>query len=348
MKLFSLFLILSLFLFFAACRFKTASDEKGVSDSVPESEITLGGIFAEAIYFQTEQKVDRNQKETIVPAVLEKLKNQFERLKNEGVISPPADFMAEWRRQQQTVGSFFESMGENDLAAWVTLNEALLKYFGMVCFADELEKVFYNAQLPAIMNDSIIKPVCYTRRYDRIFVNLYTNSTLDFEHTTGGHVRLIQDTDYPNDGKVTLRFEVEDRRYIDLFIRIPQWAEIASVTAKGVKYPVYAGEYTEVATKWKTGDLVEVVLGMEPVLIENEKNEFGFTLGPLFLTYEPDSTARLVADETNPVEQLQLVSPPGKMPTFTFSGVPDHTLVLQPFYAGTNENERTVWIGKER
>lgn len=261
MKYYLFFLLPGFLLLLSACHYQTAPDPAGVSDSVAESEITLGGILAETIENLPGENQETTPAQITGHTLITELKSKLVQFKKAGTKHPSDNFMEEWRKQQQEFSLESDSLNEPVLAEWLQLNEDLVRYFGEVCFADELEKIFYNSRSPDIVNDSMIKQVCYTRRYDRIYVNLYSPSTFDFEHTTGGHVRLIQETNYPNVGHVSFKFEVEDKRYVDLFIRIPEWAEFSSVTAKGVKYPVYPGQYTEVATMWQSGDKVEVVLG---------------------------------------------------------------------------------------
>ncbi|PTN09579.1 beta-L-arabinofuranosidase domain-containing protein [Mangrovibacterium marinum] len=326
-----------------SCQLKMAPEREGVSDSVEQSAINLGGILAEQTDRLSSDKSLCPEATGNAVGSLRPLTDRLQQLKQAGVSTPPDDFMATWREKQHAVLANFEVLDENTLASWRRLNAELLRYFGAVCFADELERIFYNSRYADVVNDSSLKSTCYTRRYDRIYVNLYTSSTFDFVHTTGGNVRLIQETAYPNEGKISIKFELDDKRYVDLFIRIPEWAQTASVTGKGVKYPVYPGEYTEIASKWKTGDQVEVLLGMKPQIIGRANDRWGFSFGPLLLTYQADSLPRHTGTN-NPLAQLQMVSPPGKMPTFTYAGIPEHTLVLQPFYAESNGEKRTVWI----
>jgi len=340
-----------LFLFaliaFSACRYRTAPDLGGTSNSVADSEISLGGVLAEKLngFTPIDTAVQGSQ-----PIAIEGILNLQDRVTAMVQNQEPAisdSLLAEWKSMAEEADLSFEHFSGVDLKNWVALNDSLLKYTGLVCFADELEKVFYNSQSPDVVTDEAIKSVCYTRRYDRIYVNVYNNSTLSFKHTTGGNIRLIQDTNYPDDGEITFRVETDDSRYMDLYLRIPEWAEIASVTVLGVKYPAHPGEYTEVAKKWKNGDEVKVVLGLKPEVIRNEVGQFAFEYGPLFMTYEQDSTLTGNPKGGDPLQYLQFVSPAGKMPTFTFSGYPDHTLVLQPFYAESTGSRRTAWIRGE-
>lgn len=340
-------LILLLLIAFSACHYRTAPELPGTSSSVEASEILLGGVLAEKLngFTPVDTAVQGSQ-----PIAIEGILNLQEQVSAMVANKEPAisdSLLNEWKSMAKEADLNFEHFAGVDLKNWVALNDSLLKYTGLVCFADELEKVFYNSQSPDVVTEEAIKSACYTRRYDRIYVNVYNNSTLNFKHTTGGNIRLIQDTNYPDDGEITFRVEMDDSRFMDLYIRIPEWAEYAAVTVLGVKYPTHPGEYTEVAKKWKNGDEVKVVLGLKPAVIKNEVGQFAFEYGPLFMTYEQDSTLTGTPQTGDPLQYLQFVSPAGKMPTFTFSGYQDHTLVLQPFYAETNGNRRTAWIQGE-
>ncbi|WP_372774316.1 hypothetical protein [Mangrovibacterium sp.] len=338
--------LLALFLLVGviSCQYRAATEPFGISESVGESEISLGGVLADKINgFSPVDSIRSENQPKLIDEILQ-LQNEIGKMKHESDATVSADLSATWEEIRRTVDLSFETLAVADLRKWTEVNDSLLKHTGLVCYADELEKVFYNSQLAGVVSNEAVKSVCYTRRYDRIYVNIYNNSTFDFEHTTGGKIRLIQDTTFPNEGRIKLRVEMEDTRYLDLFVRIPGWSDMAAVTVKGVKYPVRPGEYTEIAKKWKNGDEIEIIVGMRPTVIRNDLNQLAFSYGALFLTYEKDSTTPEAVAVGDPAKDLQFVSPPGKMPTFTYGGIPDHTLVLQPFYAETDKGTRTVWI----
>ena len=339
------FLIIIIAAALSSCRYKAVPEPLGTSEAVPSTEISLGGVLADRIYgFGAIDSAMMDRQPIAIEGILS-LQEKAAKMRQQKQAAISDSLLGEWKSMKHEVDLNFENFAAADLKKWIELNDSLLKYTGLVCFADELEKMLYNTQSPEVITEQVVKSVIYTRRYDRIYVNVYNNSTVDFEHSTGGKVRLIQDTDYPDDGKIRLKVEMEDTRYMDLYVRIPEWADVASVSCKGVKYPVYPGQYTEIAKKWTNGDEVEVILGMATKLVKNELNQFSFTYGPLILSYVSDSTMTALAGGTDPLKELKFVSPPGKMPTFTFSGIPDHTLVLQPFYAEKDSSEvRTAWI----
>lgn len=327
-----------------SCQYKTAPEFKGHSDALEAQAINLGGVLAESVFNHGELADSLEQSPPIAIEGIFSLQEKAQQLIDGDGTAISDSLMTEWQSMQEEVWLSFETLSTEDLIHWRALNDSLLKYTGSLCFADELEKLFYNSQNSEVTNQQAVKSVVYTRRYDRIYVNLFGNSTLDFDHTTGGTMRLVQETDYPFDGKIRFWVETNDTRYMDLFIRIPQWTRYASVTAKGVKYPTYPGEYTEVATKWKQGDTIEVVLGMQPRVETNELDQFAFAFGPLLLSTKAEDIPKGEKVDGDPMKYLQLVSPPGKMTTFTFSGYTDHTLVLQPYLASEDSTARTAWL----
>ena len=142
---------------------------------------------------------------------------------------------------------------------WAELNVILLKYSGEIRFADVLEKMLYESKNP-VLSENLLKYVIYTRIYDQVFVNIIGSSSVSYSHTTGGTVKLIQQTDYPEGNEVILKCECSDIRFMDVFIRIPSWAVNPSVTHGNVKYVANPGEYCEISRKWANGDEIKVML----------------------------------------------------------------------------------------
>ncbi len=342
MKLPQLLLTLILSSFFFACR--TAPEMSGTSESVPEKQLFLGGVLAEKMsIFKGADSPALSQPYAITDQ-LSSLKRLFEDAKAASETLPD-DFYVEWRAAKDEVSMNFEQLSKADLKQWLNLNDTLLKYSGAVCFADELESLFFNVNSTDVVNEAAVKSALITRRYDRLYINVYSNSAFDFEHTTGGPIRLAQETDYPFDGDIKLVVELSDKRYMDLFVRIPEWADFASVTVRGVKYPARAGEYAEIARQWENGDEVMISLGLKPSVLKGKDDAFAFCFGSLRMSYEaqPDLPASQPVDD--PMQFLQLVSPAAKLTTFTFSGIGGHPLVLQPYFAETSEGHyRTCWI----
>ena len=142
---------------------------------------------------------------------------------------------------------------------WVQLNADLVKFSGKVRFSDALEILLYRYQA-IVFPEKLLKSVIFTHVFDQIYINIIGSSTMEYQHTTGGIVRIIQETNYPIGNEMILKSECNDLRYMDIFIRIPSWAVNPSVTHGNVKYVANPGEYCQISRKWLTGDVIKVIL----------------------------------------------------------------------------------------
>lgn len=344
-------LILVTFFTAVSCQLKTADDPVNTAELIPAEQISIGGVLAELLQDSPTKETNTNNPISAYSSEIGRLSEQLEQMKAERkALDTNPEFSKDWESLNEEILHYLEGLSSVDLNDWVTLNDSLLKYTEDVRFADALERVAYNPTGQNQLDENQIKSVFYTRLYDRIYFNLYGSSSLQYEHTTGGVVRLVQDTNYPFDGVITLKVELQDTRYLNFYFRIPEWANRASVTCKGVKYTVNPGQFTEIAKKWKNGEEVEIILGMRPTVLEREEADpaFALTYGSLFLSHSKSGNNPLVFAGSDPIQHLNFVSPAGKMPTFTFSGIQDTTLVLQPYFAKEADSlKRTAWIKKD-
>jgi DUF1680 family protein len=122
-----------------------------------------------------------------------------------------------------------------------------------------MEKVLYDAEVPLLSAD-LLKSIIYTHIDDQIFVNIFGSSSLIHHHTTGGVIKLIQETSYPASNDITLKCETNDARFLNVFIRIPSWAVNPTVTHGNVKYVPHPGEYCQISRMWKDGDEIRILL----------------------------------------------------------------------------------------
>lgn len=142
---------------------------------------------------------------------------------------------------------------------WTELNIELVKFSGEVRFGDALEKIVYSKE-NVFFPEKLLKSVIYTHVFDKVYINVIGSSSVDYQHTTGGNVRIIQETNYPKDNEMILKTECSDVRYMDIFIRIPSWAINPTVSQGNIKYVARPGEYCQISKKWKTGVEIKVVL----------------------------------------------------------------------------------------
>lgn len=136
----------------------------------------------------------------------------------------------------------------------------------------------------------------YSRSERGLWVHLYGSNVLDTD-LGGARLHLTQETDYPWDGKITLRIDATPDREFAILLRIPEWAKGAAVSVNGrpeQKAPE-AGRYFEVKRTWSAGDRVRLDLPMRPRLIqahplvEEVRNQVAVQRGPLVYCLEsPD------------------------------------------------------------
>ena len=101
----------------------------------------------------------------------------------------------------------------------------------------------------------------YFRDTRGVYVNLYIPSTLLWRQG-GTQVGLTQKGEYPYDSQV--QFEVKAERAMEFAVnlRIPSWAEGASVAVNGKREAVSAGSFARLQREWKNGDRIELELPM--------------------------------------------------------------------------------------
>ncbi|MFN7931798.1 MAG: glycoside hydrolase family 127 protein [Bryobacteraceae bacterium] len=135
---------------------------------------------------------------------------------------------------------------------------------------------------------------------DAIWVNLYGGSRLD---ALG--MQLEQESEYPWDGRVTLRVRAAPRREIALKLRIPGWSERNTLDINGKTAPApHSGGYVELRRQWKAGDTVVLQLDIRPrlmvanPLLETSRNQVAVMRGPLVYCLEsPDVPAGVRVSE---------------------------------------------------
>lgn len=151
--------------------------------------------------------------------------------------------------------------GLESVLAWIETTGFLLEITGKPVYAEALQKLGYeekiNLSAPETkLAEEKLAPYIFTKNVDHIFVNLFVNSSVEYDHSLGGKIKITQELTGSN--SLLLKFSTSEKRYIEVNILIPKWATNATVTEKNVKYVATPGEYCLIARKWKEGDFVEV------------------------------------------------------------------------------------------
>lgn len=131
----------------------------------------------------------------------------------------------------------------------------------------------------AKLNDSI-----YFHDGEGLYVNLFLPSELDWKEKG---IRVRQENSFPDTPSTTLAFTATHPVHMPVRIRVPYWANGATLRING--HPVEAsatpGSYVTLARTWKTGDRVELSLPMSLHIekMPDEPTTQAVLYGPLVL-----------------------------------------------------------------
>jgi DUF1680 family protein len=127
-----------------------------------------------------------------------------------------------------------------------------------------------------------------------LWFNLYGGNKLSTRLKDGSPIKLTQTTDYPWNGKISIRFDETPGKEFSVFLRIPGWCKNAGLVVNGKPAGIRlnSGQYAEIARKWKAGDQIELQLPM-PVkfmeanpLVEETRNQVAVKRGPIVYCVE--------------------------------------------------------------
>lgn len=136
----------------------------------------------------------------------------------------------------------------------------------------------------------------YSISKEGLYVNLYGSNTLKTTLPNGKKIEIEQQTNYPWDGKITLKIVKAPKDLQNFFLRIPGWSQDATISVNNKKSNevVASGTYSRVNQKWKKGDIIELNIPM-PVelmqanpLVEEIKNQVAVKRGPIVYCLESD------------------------------------------------------------
>jgi DUF1680 family protein len=124
----------------------------------------------------------------------------------------------------------------------------------------------------------------YVKGRDAIYVNLFIGSTINVERVAGTDVQMVQKTDYPWDGRVTITVNPKQAKGFSVYVRVPdrKTSELYSSTpeVKGLKSfsvndqpvpPSMEKGYAVVTREWNAGDKIELELPMEAQRIKSDE-----------------------------------------------------------------------------
>ena len=139
----------------------------------------------------------------------------------------------------------------------------------------------------------------YLKGKDSLYVNLFLGGTVTVEKVAGTDVQMVQKTDYPWSGKVTIIVNPETPTRFSLYVRVPnrttselytptpQVNGLESLSVNGAPVePTLDKGYAVLARDWKAGDKIELVFPMKVQRV-TASDKIAATTGRVALRYGP-------------------------------------------------------------
>lgn len=132
---------------------------------------------------------------------------------------------------------------------------------------------------------------------DGIAMNLYSAARGEFKLAAGAKVRLVEETDYPNSGKVQIRVGLEQPTSFTLRLRIPSWSKGSSLWVNDEPVAgIQSGQFAAITRTWKSDDVVRLDMPMPYRFVLGRKRQSGRVAvmrGPLVFCLDGSQSKQL-------------------------------------------------------
>ena len=185
-----------------------------------------------------------------------------------------------------------------------------------------------SGTLPQVAADYRINT--YFRDARGVYVNLYIPSTLKWTQD-GAQVELTQKGEYPYEPHIEFEVKLSRAALFAVNLRIPAWAEGASVSVNGKREAASAGIFARVERQWKDGDRIEVELPLKArveAVDPQHADTVALLVGPLVLFAVTDgepkvARAQLLAAEKTGAQSWRVETAGGAIKMLPFTGIED-------------------------
>jgi hypothetical protein len=188
--------------------------------------------------------------------------------------------------------------------SWLQLTEYLLELTGEVKYADAMEKLLWNHVLAsqAIDGDcyryhtapngekpegyfhgpdcctssghrlvSLLPTFFYGKDERGLFVNQYSDSTVEIKLAHGRALRVRQSTAYPEEETVRLTVESAPSGSLAIRLRLPAWCAAPRLALNGKSQTgLISGTYFCLERRWRKGDQLALVLPMKTKWVQSD------------------------------------------------------------------------------
>lgn len=223
-----------------------------------------------------------------------------------------------------------------------------------------------------------IPGLVYATNEDSLFINLFISNHANLP-IDGINTELIQQTNYPWDGKITIKVSPEKEQSFTIKLRIPSWAqgtpvpgdlykylnnnyETIHVKVNGEKQKIILHQgYLEITKSWQKGDSIEMILPMEVrevvtnEKVEENKNLVSIEYGPLVYCAEEIDNEKSINNVVIPkqaqftIEKRENLLDGINIINCDIFNKEQQNLVLVPYYSWSNRGvgKMKVWIPRE-
>ncbi len=208
-------------------------------------------------------------------------------------------------------------------ATWVKLSQQLLRLTGEAKYADAIEETYYNALLGSMSHDGsdwakytplsgqrlqgteqcgmglnccnasgprglFTFPLTTVMSGNKgIQVNFYAAGTYTMQTPGKQKIEVVQETDYPETGKIRIKIQLEKPENMSVQLRIPNWSAKTSLTVNGGTVNISgAGTIAAIQRNWKSGDVIELNLDMRGRIVRlgDSPENVAIVRGPVLLS----------------------------------------------------------------
>jgi hypothetical protein len=232
-------------------------------------------------------------------------------------------------------------------ATWIKLNQQLLRLTGEAKYADAIENAFYNALLGAVRADgrqwAKYSPLAGVRQAGEeqcgmgmncceasgpralftlpltavmqeksgISVQFFNEGSCAFKTPKGQVGTVIQQTDYPVSGEISLKVQLAKPEQMALRVRIPAWSTTSQAWLNGQPVTgLSAGKYLVINRKWQNNDEVKVSLDLRGRVIQAPDGQsIALQRGPLVLARDTQLGPPAVDEVVTPAVDKEGVLP---------------------------------------
>jgi len=277
------------------------------------------------------------------------------------------------------IGSFF----------W---NWRMLRATADAKYADLMERTLYNGILPAISLDGVkyfyqnpltgngkderqpwyacaccppniarlfgsLERYLYSQSEEGIWVHQYVSGTAEFR-SQKEKVKIEIESGMPFRGEVKIVMGVEKPSGFAIMLRIPSWADKATVAVNDEKLSnILAGTYLKIQREWKTGDEITLYFPMEirlidpPKEVKNNRGKVAILAGPLIYCLEDKDNPGMKMDQiviakSGKLEMVKRDDLLGGVMTVKGKTSAGKEFIAIPYYAWSNRgpSQMDIWL----